>query len=68
MNQGMIGFIFGVVVGGLGVTLLIGLLLLDREPKKKIKDINRLGNGLHNASNAKVKMGRALYALWGNLR
>jgi hypothetical protein len=68
MNPAMIGFFFGVVVGGLGVTLLIGLLFLDREPKEKAKDIQTIGNGFHIASTAKFKMSRAFQALWGTLR
>jgi len=61
----MIAFLFGVVVGGLGGTLLIGLLFLNREPEK---DIQKIGNSSHSTSLAKQKMGRALQALWGSLR
>ena len=68
MTSAMIAFFFGVVVGGLGGTLLIGLLFLNREHEKKVKDIHKIGNGLQGASIAKLKMGRALQALWGSLR
>jgi hypothetical protein len=68
MNSAMIAFFFGVVVGGLGGTLLIGLLFLNREHEKKVKDIQKIGDGLHGPSIVKLKMGRALQALWGTLR
>jgi hypothetical protein len=65
MNSAMIAFFFGVVVGGLGGTLLIGLLFLNREPEK---DIRKNGNSSLSTSPAKLKMGRALQALWGTIR
>jgi hypothetical protein len=65
MNPAMIAFFFGVVVGGLGGALLIGLLFLNREP---VKDVQKIGSSSLSTSPAKLKMGRALQALWGNLR
>jgi len=68
MNSAMIAFFFGVVVGGLGGTLLIGLLFLNREPDQKVKDIQKIGNSPPSTSPARLRMGRALQALWGSLR
>jgi hypothetical protein len=68
MNSAMIAFLFGVVVGGLGAILLIGLLFVNRENEKNVKDIHKIGNSLHGASIAKLKMDRVLQALWGTLR
>jgi hypothetical protein len=32
MNPTTLAFLFGIVIGGFGATLLIGLLFLDRKP------------------------------------
>jgi hypothetical protein len=55
MNSAMIAFFFGVVMGGLGGTLLIGRLFLNREP-----DIQKIEDSSYSTSPAKLKMGRAL--------
>ena len=66
MNSAMmIAFFFGVIVGGLGGMLLIGLFFLNREP---VKDIQKIGSRSHGTPPAKLKLGRALQALWGTLR
>jgi hypothetical protein len=60
MNPAMIGFFFGVLVGGLGVILLIGLLFLDREPEEA-NDILQIQNDSYGAF-AKLKMSKAFLA------
>jgi len=68
MNPAMIAFFFGVIVGGLGATLLIGLLLMKNEPKERARETQKIGTALPAAPTVKLKMHRALQALWGTLR
>lgn len=58
MTPPIIGFISGVVVGGFSATLIIGLLILNREPEKG-EDIQKVANGLERASLAKSKISKA---------
>lgn len=44
MNPAMIAFFFGVVVGGLGGTLLIGLLFLVRARENQEEEIQGIEN------------------------
>ncbi len=41
MTPGLIGFFFGVIVGGLGGILFIGLLFFFREQRKEKKNLIR---------------------------
>jgi len=62
MTPATLGFLFGVVVGGFSVTLLIGLLFLAKQPEK-IENVQNIGVSLDNSSinNLKIKEPRT----WG---
>ena len=70
MSPGMIGFFFGVAVGGLGAILLIGLRFLVSTRENLGEEIHKVGNGPPIPPDAKVKpsgFGPEL-ARWGTLR
>lgn len=70
MSPGMIGFFFGVAVGGLGAILLIGFLFLVGTRENLGEEIHQVGNGPPIPPDAKVEppgFGPEL-ARWGTLR
>lgn len=58
MNPPMIGFFFGVVVGGAGVILAIGIIFLVKE-REKGKNIQKIPNDLDKTSIARSKISEA---------
>jgi hypothetical protein len=68
MTPTIMAFFFGMLVGGLGGTLLIGFFFLHREPERTVNDIQKTWNASSNTLTAKPRISRALHALWGTLR
>lgn len=60
MNPVNIGFLFGVVVGGLSTIFLIGLFFLDRETDKGENiQKQKIGDSLNSVSMVKLKNKRS---------
>lgn len=68
MSPAMIGFLFGVVVGGLGGFLLIGLLLMCRERKGQ-EQIHEAENVplIHSDTGIRLSGSGAVPHGWGTL-
>jgi hypothetical protein len=69
MSPAMIGFFFGVIVGGLGAIFLIGLLFLICHRENQKEEIHKAGSGPPLHPDAKLKPIGSLAGLaWGALR
>ncbi len=70
MSPAMLGFCFGVVVGGLGAVLIIGLLLLFSNRENLREEVHPAGNVLPFPPDTRVRssVGNPALAKWGTLR
>ncbi len=70
MSPGMIGFFFGVAVGGLGAILLMGLLCLVSTRENLREEIHQVNHGPPIPPDAQVKPSGFApeLARWGTLR